>query len=312
VTDYERTLQFVDAVVAHFADSRDGRDGFDGLDGLDGLDCATLVALRAVGDLVVVLFRDKPQGGLRGCVWDLEASTDMYGGELSPQELALELISDDIIEPWGPGVRLHVTWADGLVDDPNQVEWQVASGESIHERPPEPLDESAFYSASYQPRIPGEIDDSHPGAGAPPHLAPLGSSALVTVDAGDVAAAIVEQFRTAATDRTADVELVAIRAIGYRIVIVYREQSNGPRLGTVLDVRSIAGIAQATSTASQFAQRALETSILPLTGRGLTLDVDWAHDLVEDPSDIEWTIVDPSWIPDLPGPEIASYSPPPT
>lgn len=47
-------------------------------------------------------------------------------------------LSDDILDPSGHGTGLKVDWANGLVDDPAQVEWHgfgVASGPNDHIAP---------------------------------------------------------------------------------------------------------------------------------------------------------------------------------
>jgi hypothetical protein len=91
------------------------------------------VAGRVDGDAVVVLYRwatptrTHPVDGRR---WVL----DDYGREVfsdpaaSLDDLASEAILE-IQEPEGPGQRLAVPWADGLVPDPAAVQWHGSAVE---------------------------------------------------------------------------------------------------------------------------------------------------------------------------------------
>ena len=115
-----REQEFLDRVRASFR-RQDGHDEA----------WVEWVAGRVEGDAVVVLYRwvehvrgrfeSHPVDGRR---WVLDA----YGWEVfsDPAASLEDLVSEAVLEiqePDGPGRRLDVPWADGLVPDPEDVQW---------------------------------------------------------------------------------------------------------------------------------------------------------------------------------------------
>lgn len=129
--------EFADALVAHFAS-----DGFDFRD-------TRLVAAQAIDDRVIVLYREYSSGPVLGRRYLLDEAMEASGNFYSAAELAGNAIDEDILDPTGRGIRLDVDWADGLIDDPSEIEW-VGFGEPARdERIEMPDKPGTSYSGSY-------------------------------------------------------------------------------------------------------------------------------------------------------------------
>lgn len=72
---------------------------------------------------VIVIYRERPDGPLLGRRYDIDEYPVLFDPKREPEDLAMIALSDDILDPSGHGTRLKVDWANGLVDDPAQVEW---------------------------------------------------------------------------------------------------------------------------------------------------------------------------------------------
>lgn len=131
--------EFADALVAHFAA------------GDSDLRTTILIAAHAIGGDVVVLYREHPDWPVLGRRYNLEALSALSGDHYSPTELAGNILDEDILDPTGYGGLLDVDWADGLVENPREVQW-VGFGEAPRETPtvaPDPP--GTTYDASYSP-----------------------------------------------------------------------------------------------------------------------------------------------------------------
>jgi hypothetical protein len=72
---------------------------------------------------VVVLYREQPDGPLLGRRFEMHKYAVLFDPKNEPEDLAMIALSDEILDPSGHGRRLNVDWANGLADDPAQVEW---------------------------------------------------------------------------------------------------------------------------------------------------------------------------------------------
>ncbi|WP_163547382.1 hypothetical protein [Candidatus Frankia nodulisporulans] len=74
-------------------------------------------------DHVVMLYREGAGGPVIGQHYQLSAFASMFDPETTTEGLAHIIFVDEITDPSGPGERLDVDWADGLVPDPSAVTW---------------------------------------------------------------------------------------------------------------------------------------------------------------------------------------------
>ena len=134
-----RSREFADALVTLFAgEDMDTRT-------------TTLLVAHATGDDVIVLYREHPDGPVLGRRYDIEESMSQSGHYYSPTGLAGNALDEDILDPTGHGGLLDVDWADGLIDNPREVEW-VGFGEAPHEpRDEHPDPPGTTYDGSYSP-----------------------------------------------------------------------------------------------------------------------------------------------------------------
>jgi hypothetical protein len=108
-----------------------------------------LLATRADGDIATVLYRENPHRPVLGERFDLIEWASLFDPDLTPEGLADIAIDEQLLDPTGRGIRLDVDWADGLVDNPREVEW-VGFGEPPHEpRVEHPDPPGTTYDASY-------------------------------------------------------------------------------------------------------------------------------------------------------------------
>lgn len=108
-----------------------------------------LLGTRADGQIATVLYRENPQRPVLGERFDLAGWAELFDPELSPEDLADIAVAERLLDPTGYGTRLDVDWADGLVDDPSEIEW-VGFGEPARdERIEMPDKPGTSYSGSY-------------------------------------------------------------------------------------------------------------------------------------------------------------------
>lgn len=74
-------------------------------------------------DSVVMLYREGPGGPVIGQRYVLTEFASMFDPELTTDDLAEIIFTNEITDPGGPGESLNVDWADGLVPDPAAVTW---------------------------------------------------------------------------------------------------------------------------------------------------------------------------------------------
>jgi hypothetical protein len=78
---------------------------------------------------VVVLYSPQSISAVFGQRFVMSELRRQFDEGLDAATLAQLLVDDNILEPSGPGVRLDVLWAKGLIDDPSVV-WWIGVGES--------------------------------------------------------------------------------------------------------------------------------------------------------------------------------------
>ena len=117
----------------------------------DSIGAFTLLATQANGDVATVLYRENPHRPVLGERFDLVEWAALFDPDLTPEGLADIAISEQLLDPTGRGLRLDVDWADGLIDNPREVEW-VGFGEPPHEpRVEHPDPRGTTYDGSYSP-----------------------------------------------------------------------------------------------------------------------------------------------------------------
>lgn len=72
---------------------------------------------------VIVVYRQKPNSRMLGRRFDLQKFAQLFDPTSPPEVLARIALVDDIFDPSGPGTRLNVSWAEGIVDNPDEIEW---------------------------------------------------------------------------------------------------------------------------------------------------------------------------------------------
>lgn len=78
-------------------------------------------------DGAVVLYRQRQDLPVLGYRLDLVTFAPLFGPDPTMAEVAQIVYVDDLCSPAGRGVRRPVTWADGLVEDPDAIEWVYGS-----------------------------------------------------------------------------------------------------------------------------------------------------------------------------------------
>jgi len=110
-----------------------------------------LLATRADGDVATVVYRENPHRPVLGERFDLVEWGSLFDPDLTPEGLADIAIAEQLLDPTGRGVTLDVDWADGLVDNPREVEW-VGFGEPPQQtRVEHPDPPGTTYDSSYSP-----------------------------------------------------------------------------------------------------------------------------------------------------------------
>lgn len=88
---------------------------------------AILVAGRVNPDgRIVLVYRERTGGELLGRLVDLDEMKPLFDPN-DPEWLADVVFSDEMSDPSGPGERLAVDWADGLVENPDHIGWHVSA-----------------------------------------------------------------------------------------------------------------------------------------------------------------------------------------
>jgi hypothetical protein len=79
----------------------------------------------------VVLFREREGSPLLGIHVHVEEFATLFSPWLTSAQLGDIVAADEIADPGGPGVMLDVSWAHGLVADPDSVRWRISPRDSV-------------------------------------------------------------------------------------------------------------------------------------------------------------------------------------